>query len=237
MRPATLTLAAFALLAVPATAREARIKLPAGLAERTERLDLTGIGGARTGTLALGTSSGEFTRQADRLGIVDPLYAKNYGGSAFRLTGPEAGGDLTASCRFSRTQSSLGPITLTPKRLRYSCTFERDGKPIDARLDLQDRDGTLGSADGLEAREGTIRFEGTELKFTSLHTPEGSLFAVPHPLGYLFQDASGPVAAVDLNGNSKRLHLPKDPKARAAALAASLALAVFWDPALVDPKL
>jgi hypothetical protein len=227
---------AVALAASPALAREARIKLPAGFAERVERLDLTGMGGGRSGRMTLGRSAGEFTRQADRLGVVDPLFAKNYGGGALRIAGPEVGGELGASCRFRRLQSSLGPISISAKRLTYSCTFERDGKPLAARFELRDRDGALGSADGRDAREGVVQFEGVELRMRSLHRPEGSAFAVPHALGYVFEADGVAVGAIDLNGSAKRLYVPADPARRAAVTAAALALAIFWDPALVDPK-
>lgn len=232
----TSALLATALVAAPASSREARIKLPAGLAERTERLDLTGIGGGRAGKIALGASTGEFNRKADRIGIVDPLFARNYGGGAARLSGPETGGELTASCRFSRAQSSLGPVSISTRRLTYTCTFDRAGKPIAARFELRDRDGALGSPDGRDAREGVVMFEGVELRMRSLHKPDGSVLSVPHALGYVFEINGTPVGAIDLNGKTKRLYLPSERTTRAAVIAASLALAIFWDPALVDPE-
>jgi hypothetical protein len=236
-RPALFTLCAAALLlsSAPAAAREARIKLPDGLTARTERLDVTGMGGGRSGRLALGASAGEFTRQADRIGVVDPLFTKNYGGGAFRIRGPEVGGELGASCRFRRLQSTVGPISVSTKRLTYTCSFERDGKPLAARIELRDRDGALGSADGRDAREGVIVFEGVELRMRSLHKLAGSPLAVPHALGYVFEANGVPVGAVDLNGNTRRIHAPADPAQRQAVIAAALALSIFWDPAVVDP--
>jgi hypothetical protein len=56
------------------------------------------------------------------------------------------------------------------------------------------------------------------------------------PVGYWLEDASGQrVAAVDLNGATRvRVALPNDRARRDAALAAGLALAVFWDPGDTD---
>lgn len=224
-----------ALPAASVTAKEARIRLPAGLADRVERVDLTGIGGQRSGSLALGTSTGTFTRQADRLGIADPLYARNYGGSAVEISGAEIGGRLRTTCRFDRVTASLGPVSINARRLAYRCAFERDGQTVVGALELADRAGMLGSVDGREAREGFVRFDGVEMRLRSIHRPQGSLFTVPHALGYVFEQAGQAIGAVDLNGDIKRLYLPADPQKRQAVLAASLALALFWDPALVDP--
>ena len=224
-----------ALIAMPLQAREVRLKFPPGLLDRTERIDITGMGGGRSGKLMLGSSTGEFNRQADRIGIVDPLFAKNYGGGAVRIRGAEVDGDLSTSCRFRRLQTTLGIVSISAKRLTYGCTFERDGKLAAARLDLRDRDGALGSADGRDAREGVIQFEGTELRIRSIHRLAGSPFATPHALGYLFERDGVAVGEVDLNGKTKRVYAPAGTGDRDAVIAASLALAVFWDPALVDP--
>lgn len=226
--------AACVVAAGAASAREARMRLPGKLVGNADLLELTGIGGARSGRLALGKSTGEYSRQSDRVGVMDPLFTKNHGGGAVRLAGPEIGGELSVGCRFQRAQTSIGFLSFATRRLTYSCSFSRDGKPIAASFELRDRDGLLGSADGRDAREGMFLHGSIQLRMRSLHTPDGSLLSVPHALGYVFEANGEPVGAIDINGRTKRIYAPREPGLRAAVIAASLSLATFWDPAITE---
>ncbi|WP_207789970.1 VV20781 family protein [Sandarakinorhabdus oryzae] len=212
----------------------ARMALPAGVTHSTTEIAITGMGGGQSGRFTAGASSGRFSRRADRLGVMDPLFVANRGGSSFELSGPDVSGVLAARCGFSRQQMNIGLISITPGQLRYVCRFQRDGQPVAATLELQGRGGVLGALDGSEARDGIFEYDGVRLRIRSVHRVEGSPLPLPQPIGYSFSRDGQEIGAVDLNGPDKRLHAPTEPRLREATLVAAMALAVFWDPAEVD---
>jgi hypothetical protein len=213
----------------------AQMALPVGVAQSTSPVAITGIGGSQGGTLLVGTSSGRFSRRADRLGVFDPLFVSNHGMASFDIAGPDVTGAVSARCGFARRQMALGVVTITPGQLRYACQFRRNGAPMAASLELQGRGGVLGRIDGREPRDGVFEYEGVRLAIRSVHRVAGSPLPLPHPIGYTLAHEGREVAAVDLNGPVKQVHAPADPALREAVLVASLALATFWDPAEVDP--
>lgn len=234
MKPTRTSLLPLLLLAA-CSVDEAKMRLPVGLEPQTTRVELTGMGGWQSGTFRLGSSTGSFTRRAERLGIFDPLFVKRYGGSSFSVSGPEFAGELSASCGFRQKDVAVGNISVTPQRLSYSCRFRRNGRPAAAEFELGDRNGFLGSLDGRKARVGHVDFDGLRLDVRSIHLAEGSPIPLAAPLGYVLELDGRSVGAVDLNGTDKTIFVPADPKLREAALAAALALSVLWDPAEVDP--
>lgn len=226
------------ILLLPLTAcsvSAAHMSLPAGVSKSTTQIAITGMGGAQSGSFTAGTSSGRFSRRADRLGVMDPLFVSNHGGSSFELAGPDVTGALSARCGFSRQQTNVRVISITPGQLRYSCQFRRDGQPLAAALELQGRGGALGSIDGREARDGIFEYEGVRLTFRSVHRVAGTPLPLPQPIGYIFLLNGREIGAVELNGPNRQVHAPTEPRLREAMLVAAMALAVFWDPAEVDP--
>ena len=213
----------------------ARMALSAGVSQSTTKIAITGMGGGQSGSFTAGTSSGRFSRRADRLGVMDPLFVSNHGGSSFDLAGPDVTGALSARCGFARQQMNVGVVSITPSQLRYGCQFRRDGQPLAATLELQGRGGVLGAVDGREARAGVFQYDGVRLNIRSVHRAAGSPLPLPQPIGYSFSHEGREIGAVDLNGPDKRVHAPIEPRLREATLVAAMALAVFWDPAEVAP--
>lgn len=213
---------------------EARMQLPHGLGPRTTQIELTGVGGGQAGSFRLGGSEGTFSRRADRLGVFDPLIVRRTGEVEFSVSGPEFTGRLSGECSYRQLTSSSGAITVTPQRLRHVCRFRRDGAPLAAEFELLDADGVLGSRDGREARRGRLMFEGRHLTFRSAHAVEGALLPLATPIGYTIEADGETVGAIELNGAVKTLRVPLEPALREPMLTASLALALVWDPAVLD---
>jgi hypothetical protein len=215
--------------------REARIATPSHFAAATERLELRGMGGGTSGDFELAGARGRFTRGAERLAILDPLLVRNSGGGSFRVEPSHLGADLAGECGYRERQVNAGPIAVTPRRLTFRCAFGRDGRPIDAELVLDDPKGPLGTLHGRAERRGTLYFEGRRIGVRSIHRDESGGLPAPTALGYMFEEDGQEIGAVDLNGLNKTIFAPRDPVAREAVLAASLALSIFWDPAEVQP--
>ena len=228
---ATKTILALALAgaALAGCVKEARIALPSDVAPRTERVDLRGMGAGTKGRFDLGGSPGQFVRGAGRasgFGLVHKA-----GGGRFSVAGPA--GELSGGCDFREEAVKLGDgVQVTARPFAYRCDFARDGRPIDAVLRLDAARG--GAAAFRYARTGTLSFEGQRIGISSIHHFEGGRMPTLTPLGYAFAAEGGPIGAIDLNGTDKILFVPRDPRQREAVLAASLALAILWDPADSD---
>lgn len=215
--------------------REARIALPSELAASSERLELRGMGGGRTGRFELAGARGTFSRTADRLAVSDPLFVGHTGGGRFEIEGAPGVAPLGGRCGYRQGQVNVGPISVTPRRLAFHCAFGRGGEPIDASLLIEDPDAPLGSLDGRARRAGVMFFEGAWIDIRSIHRDAGGGLPLPTPLGYAFSIAGRPIGAVDLNGSNKTIFAPHAGPDREAVMAAAAALAIFWDPAEVRP--
>lgn len=233
----SIALAAFILAAVSSgcSVREGRMALPAHLPAATEPLQLRGMGGGTRGDFELGTTRGRFSRSAERLGIFDPLLVRHKGGGSFQLAGTATSPSLAGRCVYREGRFSVGPISVTPKRLALHCEFARGGRPIDAVLVLEDPQSAIGTLHGRSERAGTLFYEGQTIFVRSNHLDQEGGLPSPTALGYLFSDEYGEVGAVDLNGLNKTVFAPTAGKHREAVVAASLALSIFWDPAEVQP--
>ncbi len=73
------------------------------------------------------------------------------------------------------------------------------------------------------------------LTFRSVRRVAGSPLPLPQPIGYSFSLNGREIGAVELNGPNRQVHAPTEPRLREAMLVAAMALAVFSDPAEVDP--
>jgi hypothetical protein len=229
----------FAALAVglslsACSVREGRIAVPSGVAIGSERLELRGMGGGERGHYQLGDAVGSFSRRADRLGLLDPLLVRHRGGGSFHL---EQMGEIPAlggRCSFRQNQVSVGPISLTPRRLAFQCDFARDDRGINASLYLEDPQSAFGTLHGRAEREGILHYEDVRIAIRSIHQDERGGLPNPAPLGYVFIFEGREIGAVDLNGLNKTIYAPRPAALREAVIAASLALVVFWDPAVVQ---
>lgn len=211
----------------------AQIVVAPQLAASTERLELTGMGAGRNGDFQLGQSIGTFTRSADRLGIFDPLLVKHRGGGAFRLRELPGGSELAGRCSYRENVVNAGPVSVTRNRLAYYCDFARDGHPINATLVVVDPRPQLGTLHGRDERTGTLVYQGQVINLRSIHRFVGGGLPTPAALGYSFSVDGREIGAVDLNGLNKSLFVPRSGAQREAVIMGSVALATFWDPAVV----
>lgn len=210
------------------------------LATRSARIDIAGIPMWMNGDFRLGSAGtlGHVRRTALAASDQpDPAHADGeivrFGRVRFDVAGPEVGGTLAADCRYDRSETrvQLGRITVAEGSvpLLYACTLMRDGRRTGV-LELGAAPPRRG--DGLaETRVGRITLGDTELTLRSVHRMPGGRWAVAQPLGYEMAAADGRVVgAVELGTTSARLAVPRDAAGRDAAVAAGLALALFWNP-------
>ena len=217
------------------------------LAEGADRLDVTGIPGWRDGSFAVGAAGtrGHVRRRAkgsieadgagrrQSLAVTERIGRR--GRMEFDVSGPEVGGTLAGSCRYAREEvrDRMGPLTFAAPTvpLAVRCTFTRDGVPA-GELVL---DAVVGADQpSAAAREGYVRLADAELRLRSVHAIEGLRIASEQRMGYAFDGADGPVGAVELSGAAARIAVPRTGPERLAAIAAGLALALFWDPGDTD---
>lgn len=209
-------------VAVTACVQEARMRLPLAPAAQMEQVALVGIGGRAAGGFTLAGREGDYSRGGERVDAYAVTDAA--GGSSFTLRGAEGEPDLGGFCRFSQKDVALGRgITATVEPLFFQCNFDAGGEPA-GDLEL--------SASGLSSseRHGTLMFGGRIVEVRSVHKMQGSPLPTDLPIGYVFVAGGREIGGVDVNGGTKRVYLPRDPDLREAALAASVALAVFQEP-------
>jgi hypothetical protein len=211
--------------------REASIAMPSSLASASERLELTGMGGGRSGSFEVAGTRGTFRRNADRVGVLDPLLVGHGGSGEFEIEAAAGQPRLSGRCAYREGQVNVGPFSVTPRRLSFQCDFSRAGRPINARLHLEDPAGFFGSVDGRSARRGQLEYDGLRVEVRSIHRDQQGGLPTPTPLGYMFSIDGQEIGAVDVNGPNKTIYAPRVGPLREAVLASSLALAVFWDPA------
>ena len=214
--------------------REAQIGMAPGLAASTERLQLTGMGVGRSGDFHLGEVSGTSTRSADRLGIFEPLLVKHRGAGSFRLQASQNMSELAGRCSYREGITNAGPVSITPDRLVFHCTFARDRRPIEASLIISDPKSRFGTLHGRDERTGVLVYEGREIVLRSIHRDIGGGLPTPTALGYSFSADGREIGAVDLNGLNKTLYVPRDGPDREAVIVGSVALSTFWDPAIIQ---
>lgn len=213
--------------------REARIPVSAPLAESTERLELRGMGYGESGDFALAEAHGTFSRRAERSSIFGPLLVAHRGGGTFALDAAATWPELAGRCTYREGRVTLGPISVTPRRLALACEFARDGRPIDAGLVIEDPQPAHGTLHGRSEREGEIYYEGSRISVRSIHRDAGGGLPNPAPLGYVFSLDGEEIGAVDINGGNKTIFAPRGPE-REAVIAGAMALSVLWDPAHVQ---
>jgi hypothetical protein len=234
VKNAILLAAAAGLTLSACNMRAGRIAMPSKLAAATEQLELRGMGGGRSGGFRLAGVPGSFTRSAERQGILDPLLVNHRGGGSFTLAASPLAPQLSGRCSYREREVNVGPISVTPNRLGYYCTFHRDDRPMAAELVLVDPKPVLGTLHGRSERVGHLYIEGRAIGIRSIHRDERGGLAAPTALGYMFEAGGREIGAIDVNGLNKTLYVPRDPELREAVIAAGLALSTFWDPAVLQ---
>jgi hypothetical protein len=215
--------------------RTARMKLPEGFADRTERLEADGFGGRNRGEYELGPYRGEFVRIESRWAVPDPLYAQNRGRSSYTLQGPGVDEPVAASCEMKRGAVTVGVITFDPQRLTYQCELTRGGAPLDGSFVLGEPkpENLRERALALSDRRGEARVGAVTVAMRSVHDYEGSRLKAPMPVGYLLEVNGRAVGALELTDVDPTIFLPtEEPReVRSAVLIAAMGLAVLRDPA------
>lgn len=203
-----------------------QMRLPAVPPESTDTAVLSGIVNDDEGRFTLADSEGSYARGAGYSWFGSMTQLR--GGAAFVARGDAFAGELSAQCRSSATDIGGGFITLRARKMAYRCDYARDRQPIEARLVLDERVALL------DERRGFIELNGVRIDLRSEHHVQASPLSVPMPAGYVFSVGGQVIGAIDLNGRSKRVLLPRDPRLREAALAAALSLALFIDAGIGD---
>lgn len=215
------------------------------VASQGDRVDIRGLGFGQRGkfNLSNGSAAGTYQRSATSwthgLGVsvgdtpkVGYRHARARARLTYTLDDGHEGGPLSADCNAGAVarEVSLGSLSIGDdvEPFGLSCVLTRGGQVV-GDLDLY-----APPPKGLmvqERREGRIRMGGQTLSLTSVHHFEGHRLPTATPLGYLLSQGDQVVGAVDVNGwRTSRLVLPRSPELRDAALAASLVLALQWQP-------
>jgi hypothetical protein len=206
----------------------ARMALPEPLRQAAP-ITIEGIAAGQSGSFRAGEYRGRYARSATRLEIFGDLAVVDRGRASYTVDGlaPEP---LSARCTVRQTTMTIGIVGFEPQAFAYECDFDRLGRPAGVRFTLQAGQGA--AATMRAERRGRIDYRDTTLALRSVHAVEGSPLPLGTPIGYVFEREGRPVGAVELNGMTPRLWLPPaDDDSRRAAVAAAMALAVFWDPA------
>lgn len=224
---ASLTLAACGVL------QPARMELPPDLAARGDAVAIEGMDGGTRGSFTVAGKSGSYTRSAQRLALFDELAVFDWGGTTFTLNGTPT---VAATCKMRQTTVNISIVGFNPKPMAYECDLRVDGRPAAARFSLQESRDTAGKLTAQAQRRGVVQWDGVALTIRSVHRVQGSPLPLQAPIGYVFEQDGRAVGAIELNGLTPALWLPPvaQPRERQAVLVGALALAVFWDPALIE---
>jgi hypothetical protein len=200
---------------------EVHMRMPAAPPESMEEAMLTGMGHEEIGRFSLAEVNGTFVRGSGAYKEHSKTEYESDG--RFTASGGDVEGRLSADC--AAYAAEIGEsISITTAPFSFRCTFERNGAPIDARLELNER------KVGLSQREGLIFFRGRRIDLKSSHKIQETRFSTGLPAGYTFLVDGQEIGGIDLNGADKRVYLPRDPAYREAAIAASVALSLLREP-------
>ncbi|WP_109807800.1 hypothetical protein [Sphingosinithalassobacter portus] len=185
------------------------------------------IGHGNRGDFRVTEYAGSYTRSEERLAFFDTVEQRS-GHTDFTLQGP-AGPPIEAECRMRERNVQIGIVGFTPQRMAYRCAFG-GGNLLPIRFELQEARQPVETLK--RERRGEILFGDTRLTIRSAHRLQGTVIDTPAPIGYIFERDGRVVAALDLNGAAViRLADQGDGELRKAVLTASVALALFRDPA------
>lgn len=209
----------------------AAMRLPSGLSVSSARLPFDGIDVGTHGRFTVGAYIGGFERSGQRLAFFDVL-ERNYGHAEYVLEGPAISSTIEARCRFSERLIDLDFVEFKPKKMAYRCDYTAEGRPIPARFELQEVHQGLAGALSKNERYGEIALGGETVQIRSVHKIVGSPIVMANPIGYIFEQDGNPVGAIELNGSPVLFMADTGDQDLARTITiASVALAVFWDPA------
>jgi hypothetical protein len=214
-------------LAGCASIQPARMMLPEGLAASSQEAVLRGLGAGREGEYTLAGNHGRFQRTNDRLDVFE-IVSFDWGGSRLTIEGVDVEAPVTASCGLRQVTAGWRIVRFAAKPLAYECEFTG----IDAGLSLQEAKSTRDALASKARRRGEARVQGLVLELRSVHELEGTPLTVEAPIGYVVEQSGRAIGAIELNGSTPRVWLPRgDATQRRAVLLAVMPLALLWDPA------
>jgi hypothetical protein len=205
----------------------ARMALPQALGEPQA---IEGLGGTREGRFRIGATQGEFKRSATRLSLFSDAFARDGASATFSLPLSSGTGTLQGRCDMRRTSAHAGVLRFEPQPLAYICNYSATGMPGSMVL----REARPSAQIGPAPREGEITLGGVTLTVQASYRVQGSALPLAQPSGYLFSQRGETLAAVDLTDSTRPVvHLRREAPEplRDAVMAASLSLALLWDPA------
>lgn len=210
----------------------AQMRLPGTLAEASIRTEIVGLGGRDRGRITAGAYQGRFARSLDRWSFLEAVARE--GRSDFTLAGPEISSTIEARFEMREHALDLGIAEVTVRPLAYRCGFTAEGRTIPARFELQEVVGG-GSAITRYERRGQIALGGETVQFRSVHHLAGTPMPSLTPVGYIFERQGREIGALDLTGRPALVLGPAtDAGVARTVTVAAVALAIFWDPAIVD---
>ncbi len=205
----------------------AHMVMPSDLAAAPP-IRIESIGYGNRGDFRVAEYGGSYTRSEERLAFFDTV-EQRAGHTDFRLQGPSGEAPITAQCRMRERNVQIGLVGFTPQRMAYRCAFD-GGNSVPIRFELQEARQPVETLK--RERRGEILFGDTRLTIRSAHRLQGAVIDAPAPIGYIFERDGRAVAALDVNGTAViRLADQGDGSLRKAVITASVALALFRDPA------
>lgn len=218
-------------LVLLAACAPAQMNLPAHLAAG-EHIAFNNMSNWTHGRFDAGDYSGGYERNLDRLSVL--AFRQTDGRASFTISGPGISTTIEGYCGVRERALSFDDFEFKPGRMAYRCDLEADGRSIPARFEVQEDRRGLANNLTRNARRGEIALAGEIVRFRSVHQVAGSPLPVEDPIGYLFEQDGREIGALQLNGKPV-LTLPSgtDIGRRRAMMVASVALATFWDPAVV----
>lgn len=197
------------------------------LAATTERVAVRGIGIGRSGHFTLGGASGSYQRFAERARVRGETYAR----AGVRFTvGDVAGQCLADEASYRDRLTRNLAMTTTAVPYGIECRFTVGGRPAGVlNMDSVPARGVSAA----DTRRGSLQWGEAGMGVRSVHHFARSPLPAGAPLGYLIERRGGAVAGVDVSGVRPVLLLPRadvHDGTRDAALAATVALALMWEP-------
>lgn len=217
--------AVFALVitAAPALAQD--------MQERTEQVELRLSRDDGQNVWAAGPWNGTFSfggRSSRLFGVRSSDIAR----ASLTVNGPGfEDGQVSIDCDGGQLDFSISFITFDHQDLAYTCTFSRNGEPIDSRLELALSSSGLFRGLGRAERAGAARHGGQTVNFETRRLSGGRLPTGRVP-GYVIRDGEYEIGGMDYRVMRPLFFLPPegDPK-REIVLLTALILATFTDSA------
>lgn len=209
------------------------MRAPLAPPDDIEAVPLTGLTWRGAGSLDLAGAHGNYVREEGTYREGNTLHKQ--GSGRFTMSGPGIHGTVEGRCGSHSSESSFGPLTVTKDRILYRCSFTRDGRPIDARLVLEEPEPAKSFGFRLTTpREGLLFYFGRRMDLKSVHEYMDAKGAKVKgkanvPTGYAFVVDGREIGGVSVTF-PHQVYLPRDPDYREAALVASLSLALFSEP-------